>query len=58
MAISKNFIAYKVPKFNIEWDYTEDRKIPALEYFNSREDDEKIKTLNLFKLMATEGKGI
>jgi Gp49-like protein DUF891 len=56
MTAPKNFIAYEGPKFTVEWYYTEDGKIPALEYFNSLNDDEKIKTLDLFKLMATEGK--
>lgn len=51
-----NFIAYVGSKFTIEWYYTQDGKIPALEYFNSLDDDDKIKTLDLFRLMATEGK--
>lgn len=56
MAAPKNYIAYQGPKFVIEWYFTESGKIPALEYFNSLDDDEKIRTLDLFKLMATEGK--
>lgn len=56
MKVSKNYIAYQGPKFIIEWYYSEDGKIPALEYFNSLDDDDKIKTLDLFKLMASEGK--
>ena len=56
MRTPKNFIAYEGPKFTIEWYYTEDGKIPALEYFHGLDNDEKIKTLDLFKLMATEGK--
>jgi hypothetical protein len=56
MTTPKNYIAYKGPKFTVEWYYTVKGKLPALEYFNSLDDDEKIKTLDLFKLMATEGK--
>jgi hypothetical protein len=56
MRLPKNFIAYSGSKFTIEWYYTEDGKLPALEYFNSLDEDDKIKTLDLFKLMATEGK--
>lgn len=52
----KNIVAYRGPKFTIEWYYTEKGVSPALDYFNSLNDDEKIKTLDLFKLMATEGK--
>ncbi len=50
MTTPKNFIAYEGPKFTIEWYYTEDGKLPALEYFNGLDSDEKIKTLDLFKL--------
>ncbi len=56
MTAPKNFIAYAGPKFTIEWYYTENGKLPALEYFNSLDEDDRIKTLDLFKLMATEGK--
>jgi hypothetical protein len=56
MKLPKNFIAYEGPKFTIEWYYTEDGKIPALAFFNSLDDDVKIKTLDLFRLIATEGK--
>lgn len=56
MKTPNNFIAYEGSQFNIEWYYTEDGELPALEYFNSLDDDDKIKTLDLFKLMATEGK--
>lgn len=56
MAILKSFIAYKGPEFTVEWYYTKDGKSPALEYFISLDREEKIKTMNLFELMATEGK--
>ena len=56
MTFPKQFVAYKGAKFTIEWYYTEDGKLPALEYFNSLNDEDKIKTLDLFKLMASEGK--
>lgn len=56
MSIPKNYIAYDGPKFTIEWYFTTDGKVPALEYFNELDDDDKIRTLDLFKLMATEGK--
>lgn len=52
----RNFIAFDGPKFTIEWYYTEDGKIPALDYFDSLSREDKIKTMDLFKLMATEGK--
>lgn len=56
MTKPKNFIAYVGTRFTIEWYYTEDGKLPALEYFNELDEDDKIKALDLFKLMATEGK--
>ena len=56
MTFPKQFVAYKGSKFTIEWYYTEDGKLPALEYFNNLNDEDKIKTLDLFKLMASEGK--
>ena len=52
----KNYIAYEGLKFTIEWYFTEDGKIPALEYFNELDLDDKVKTIDLFKLMANEGK--
>src|SRR5262245_60233984 len=56
MKTPKNYIAYAGSKFIVEWYYTVDGKMPALEYFNSLSEDEKIQALDLFKLMATEGK--
>ena len=44
MAKPGNFIAYQGPRYTIEWYYTEKGVMPALEYFNDLEDDEKIKT--------------
>lgn len=56
MTKPKNYIAYEGSKFIIEWYYTKEGKIPALDYFNALNEDDKIKAINLFKLMATEGK--
>ncbi len=56
MTKPKNFIAFEGTKFTIEWYYTEDGKMPAKEYFNSLTTDEKVKAINLFKLMGTEGR--
>ena len=58
MTAPENYIAYQGPKFIIEWYYTEDGKIPALEYFNSLDEDDKLKTIDLFRLMASEGKNL
>lgn len=52
----EEFTAYAGPKFTIEWYYTEDGTMPSFEYFDSLDEDDKIKALNLFKLMGTEGK--
>lgn len=56
MTTPKNFIAYRGPKFTIEWYYTENGKVPALDYFNSLDKQEKALAFRLFELMATEGK--
>ena len=52
----KNYVAYIGTKFTVEWYYTANGRIPALEYFNGLDLDDKIKTIDLFKLMADEGK--
>ncbi|MCE5316557.1 MAG: type II toxin-antitoxin system RelE/ParE family toxin [Parachlamydia sp.] len=56
MSALKNFIAYRGPSFTVEWYYTKEGKSPAWEYFQDLDMEDKIKTLNLMQLMATEGK--
>lgn len=50
------YIAYAGPKFVIECYFTEDGEMPAFDYFLELDDDDKIKTLDLFRLISTEGK--
>lgn len=56
MSVLKNWIAFKGLKFTVEWYHTTDGKSKALEYFNGLDREDKIKTMNLFELMASEGK--
>lgn len=55
-APEKSFIAFEGQNFTVEWFYTSKGKLPALEYFESLNRLEKIQTLRLFELIATEGK--
>lgn len=50
------YIIYEGSKFTIEWYYTDTGKIPGLEYFNLLDKRRKVEALQLFKLMAEEGK--
>jgi len=56
MTLSKKHIAYEGTKFTVEWYYTEEGKIPALEYFKSLDTLEKVQTFRLFELISKEGK--
>jgi phage-related protein len=52
----KNFRAFEGKFFTVEWYYTENGKMPALDYFNELSKLEKAQTLRLIELIATEGK--
>ena len=49
------FIAFKGIKFTIEWYYGENKKSQSKDYFESLDENRKISTLNLFKLMGNIG---
>jgi hypothetical protein len=54
--LKKSHIAYIGPEFTIEWYYIASGTIPALEYFEDLDLPEKVKTMRLFELIATNGK--
>jgi Phage derived protein Gp49-like (DUF891) len=54
--LAKSFVAFEGPEFTVEWFYNDKGKSQALEYFEKLSKIEKVKTLRLFELIATEGK--
>lgn len=54
--MGKEYIIYVGNKFSLEWYFTENKKIPALIYFNDLDRTERIEIFELFKLMADIGK--
>lgn len=55
MEQKRKYIAYKGPKFTIEWYFTETDKSPALEYFLELSHAQKDKLLYLFRTMGELG---
>lgn len=52
----KQYIAYEGNEFEIEWYYDTKGFASALEYFRKQPNDKQRKLLNLFRLMAEQGK--
>lgn len=53
---TSKYIIYEGPEYTIEWYYTEEGKVPGLDYFNGLDKRNKVDAFRLFKLMAEEGK--
>lgn len=52
---TSKYIIYEGPEYTIEWYYTEEGKVPGLDYFNGLDKRNKVDAFRLFKLMAEEG---
>lgn len=52
----RNHVAFEGKFFNVEWYYTENGKMQALDYFSELNKLEKVQTFRLIELLATEGK--